>query len=304
MKRNSLAWFVVVCLSALTYIVCLRNYSVVKYDVRFNNTRNSKNPFLEAFKSVGTDKYHTHGYHRFYMEFLRGAINEPVRLLEIGAYNGQSLRAWRNVFSNSVIYAVAYGDHNVESDPPNNIYVIDADQSNCTDLALVKSIIKTPLDIVIDDGSHVPEHVVKTLVSLFPMLKPGGYYIIEDVETSYWDKPDSRVYGYSLPFVGAGRPGSVVEVMKLLIEVVNQRYATPSYNKSFFAVSRDLDPHVSFVAFAQNMVILRKNNNDDVLYHVPAAIQSSSGQSWQEFWRSNHVQAVMNQTKGWLCRNE
>ncbi len=41
-------------------------------------------------------------------------------------------------------------------------------------------------DIIIDDGSHVPQHQIISLACLLPALNPGGLYIIEDLETSYW----------------------------------------------------------------------------------------------------------------------
>lgn len=36
-------------------------------------------------------------------------------------------------------------------------------------------------DFIIDDGSHVLEHQIATLKILFPRLKPGGVYFIEDI---------------------------------------------------------------------------------------------------------------------------
>ena len=46
-------------------------------------------------------------------------------------------------------------------------------------------------DIIIDDGSHVPQHQITSLACLLPALNPGGLYIIENVETSYWCDPAS-----------------------------------------------------------------------------------------------------------------
>ena len=37
------------------------------------------------------------------------------------------------------------------------------------------------MDIIIEDGPHTLDSQEKFLVKLFPLLKPGGYYIIEDV---------------------------------------------------------------------------------------------------------------------------
>jgi hypothetical protein len=39
-----------------------------------------------------------------------------------------------------------------------------------------------PLDIVIDDGGHVPEQQIVTLEETLPHLRPGGVYLCEDVQ--------------------------------------------------------------------------------------------------------------------------
>ena len=56
-------------------------------------------------------------------------------------------------------------------------------------------IARGPWDIIIDDGSHVPYHMVFSFFSLWKAVVPGGLYVIEDVETNYW-KPGSKVYGH------------------------------------------------------------------------------------------------------------
>jgi len=38
-----------------------------------------------------------------------------------------------------------------------------------------------PFDIVIDDGSHIDDHILKSFNELFPHVKQGGYYIVEDI---------------------------------------------------------------------------------------------------------------------------
>jgi len=41
------------------------------------------------------------------------------------------------------------------------------------------------LDIIIDDGSHHGEHQLISFNTLFPLLSPGGFYIIEDCLCAY-----------------------------------------------------------------------------------------------------------------------
>ena len=81
-----------------------------------------------------------------------------------------------------------------------------------------------PFDIIIDDGSHVPWHQIFTLESIFhTWLKPGGLYIIEDLETSYWDAPRARIYGYDILDAGIGKRGSAVEKLKWMVDVLSRK---------------------------------------------------------------------------------
>ena len=41
-----------------------------------------------------------------------------------------------------------------------------------------------------------------------------GFYIIEDIETSYWDAPDAARHDYSIQEAGIGKRGNVVEKLK------------------------------------------------------------------------------------------
>ena len=52
---------------------------------------------------------------------------------------------------------------------------------------LVESV--PPIDIVIDDGSHVGRMQLETFQSLWPRLAPGGVYIVEDMVLAYLDMP-------------------------------------------------------------------------------------------------------------------
>lgn len=63
-----------------------------------------------------------------------------------------------------------------------------------TDQAAIESIIRqefatTPIDLIIDDASHLYGHTKRTFEIAFPFLKPGGCYVIEDWGWAHW--PDS-----------------------------------------------------------------------------------------------------------------
>jgi hypothetical protein len=54
---------------------------------------------------------------------------------------------------------------------------------------------------VLDDGSHYWWHQVLTMRRLFPAVKPGGLYVLEDIDTSYGN--NATIYGGGAPISGA-----------------------------------------------------------------------------------------------------
>ena len=80
-------------------------------------------------------------------------------------------------------------------------------------------------DIIIDDGSHVPKHMLLTFRHLWPYVRPGGMYVIEDIGFSYVDAP-SKIYGYQLGDGGIGQPppGNLVEKFKQVADLVSRQW--------------------------------------------------------------------------------
>lgn len=143
----------------------------------------------ELARKHGTDKYnaaHTFNnksYIDVYALFFSEIREMPMNVLEIGVLNGSSLRMWRDFFPNSNIYGL-------DIDPRCKEYESDRIQikiGSQDDISLLSSEFKDiEFDIIIDDGSHVNEHIIKTFNYLFfQKLKNGGFYCIEDLECSY-----------------------------------------------------------------------------------------------------------------------
>jgi SAM-dependent methyltransferase len=65
-------------------------------------------------------------------------------------------------------------------------------KTNQADAARLRAIVKEDfdghLDLVIDDASHLYEPTKKSFEVLFPLLRPGGVYIIEDWSWGCWPK--------------------------------------------------------------------------------------------------------------------
>lgn len=84
------------------------------------------------------------------------------------------------------------------------------DQSDPKFLASVVDEFGTP-DIVLDDGSHIMQHVLASFSFLYDRTSPTGVYMVEDLHTAYWPE-----YGG-----GLRREGSFIEIAKGLIDELN-----------------------------------------------------------------------------------
>lgn len=116
---------------------------------------------------------------------------------------------WRNYFPRAAIYGVDLYEKRLDGEK--RITALQADQSDPDALRLVVD--ACPMfDLVVDDGSHIGSHVITTFEVLFPKLRPGGYYAIEDLETSYL-----TAYGGGPP----GHPGTAAALAKELLDDVN-----------------------------------------------------------------------------------
>jgi hypothetical protein len=131
-----------------------------------------------------TDKLE-HGYIEPYSKHLHSRRADKLKILEIGVKDGASLRMWKNYFYRSKVYGIDIDDKSHLNEK--RIKTFQGDQSDVQFLRRVAEEIND-IDIVIDDGSHVSGHVVTSFTTLFPLLKNGGIYIIEDLQASY--RPD------------------------------------------------------------------------------------------------------------------
>jgi hypothetical protein len=163
----------------------------------------------------GTDKAWRHDYMQHYERHLAPLRRKAVVLLEIGvggykvAEGGASLGVWQSYFPRGRIHGLDVQEKHV---PGRRITVHEGSQADEDYLRGLGERIG-PLDVVIDDGSHVGRHIVTSFTVLFPCLKPGGWYVIEDMETAY------------LPFFGGGPPGkpnTSVQLTKDLVDSVNR----------------------------------------------------------------------------------
>lgn len=149
-------------------------------------------------------------YHNFadkYDRLLSGKREHIFSVLEIGVALGQSLRMWADYFPNAII-------HGADIEPSfcscesysSRIKFHVVDQGNEDQLKTLGQF--APFDLIIDDGNHWWHEQILSFNILFPFVRSGGIYIVEDTCTSYW--PEYKNY-----------PISCVDYFKGLVDDVN-----------------------------------------------------------------------------------
>ena len=135
----------------------------------------------DILRRHGTDKGHDHNYGPAY-EYLLGHLrNEPITLLEIGISDA-SLRAWEEIFPKATIIGLD-NDPRQENAASARSKVLPIDHTDPVQLLTLQEY--APFDVIIDDGNHVAPCIMSACATLWSMLKPGGVYVIEDLEVSY-----------------------------------------------------------------------------------------------------------------------
>jgi hypothetical protein len=157
-----------------------------------------------------------HDYARHYDKLFGHLRHEPVKILEIGAAGGEGIQMWGEYFDHpdTRIFGVdIVSNTNPWNTPGRNgrYFFNQGDQSSPTFWACWLADHGGDLDIVIDDGGHYNDGIITSFGNLWPVVKPGGFYAIEDLGCSY---------GESSIFVKPGLP-SHMEWLKRLIDSMN-----------------------------------------------------------------------------------
>lgn len=185
-------------------------------------------------------------YHNLAVKYERllGALKQSfTAILEIGVAQGQSLKMWADYFPNAIIHGadISLVDRSCES-YCKRIQLHLTDQSNEAQLKNLEQF--APFDFILDDGNHWWHEQILSFQTLFPFVKKGGIYVVEDSCTSYW--PEYKNHSIS-----------PVEYFKRLVDDVNLRGARgrkpdqppPEFGQWEKGWHRREDCHVNLPAF-------------------------------------------------------
>lgn len=201
----------------------------------------------------GTDKAGKHHYTQHYERHLAHLRSTRFTLLEIGiggyrrrGKGGASLRMWKHFFPRAQIIGLDIEDKSFVRAPRISTY-----QGSQTDGDLLRRIVSEAggVKVVVDDGSHRPEHIRETFRLLFPLIDEDGIYIIEDTQTSYWPR-----WGGSTDLQARD---TTMALAKDLLDGLNYEEFEGEYQPSYS------DQHVVGLHAYHNLLIIEKGLNNE-----------------------------------------
>jgi hypothetical protein len=151
----------------------------------------------------GSDKgCFRHNYTMVYESLFRELMNQRLRIFELGLGTnnegisstmgscgspGASLRGWRKLFPNALVFGADI-DRGVlfEEERIKTFYCDQLDQTAIKELWEHEEL-RDGMDIVIEDGLHTLEANISFLDGSLKHVRPGGYYVIEDIAGKFME---------------------------------------------------------------------------------------------------------------------
>lgn len=153
-------------------------------------------------------------YTKTYEKYMEHNINNNISMLEIGVCDKRfpfaSVKMWMEYFKKVDFYAMDnFWGHALENklDDIKNLNLagvnfIYADQGSLNDWNSIGDLFNDKFDYIVEDGSHWPNHMMISLWKSIKILKPGGYFFMEDIQNPHrsrgWFKYDNSLLAENL----------------------------------------------------------------------------------------------------------
>ena len=154
----------------------------------FNSDKGEKfvNQYTQPIKREPFTQIKGHDYAKFYENLFKKFKRKEISIMEIGSFYGNAAASLFFYFKNSKIYSAdIFPDlFKYKSKRIRNFYV-----DSSSEKSIQKSILSLNcnFEIIIEDASHSYKDQIISLFLLFPLIKPGGIFITEEL-----DFPDTR----------------------------------------------------------------------------------------------------------------
>lgn len=166
-------------------------------------------------------------YFDVYERHFRPFVGKKVKVLEIGIWQGGSLKMWKEYFGDQAEIVGVDIEPRCKKFEEDRIKIYIGDQA---DRNFLRNLIAAEgqFDIIIDDGGHFMNQQIVSFQELYSAVKEGGVYLCEDNHTSYWAR-----YG-----AGYKKSHTFIEFVKNLIDELHAFYSeTPELKVTDFTTN-------------------------------------------------------------------
>ena len=173
------------------------------------------NPVYQLWRTIPQGHKWTH-YFATYETVFAPHRSGPMRVLEIGVFQGNSLQLWQKYFHHpdTVVVGIDIDPDCAQYDAPTaGRHVRIGSQA---DPEFLERVVEEfgPFDVIIDDGSHRSSHMIASFNALYRNgLKDDGIYFAEDLHANYW-----------LPWRDSRR--AFIDLCKELLELMHAHYTS------------------------------------------------------------------------------
>ncbi len=168
-------------------LACPRARILAVFDDRSQNLQSTPEQFILMKSRSMVDWYET---------AFAGA-NRPSRVLEIGIFKGGSVVLFSELWQPERLVAVDIAADPIPaldeyisryglSDRISALYGVDQADTETMRTILSEEFGGVPIDLVVDDGCHFYDETKAAFEAVFPFLRPGGVYVIEDWGWAHW----------------------------------------------------------------------------------------------------------------------
>ena len=153
------------------------------------------NQYTQPYKRKN-NKITAHGYANIYEDLLKSQKNRSLKILEIGSFYGNASAALFFYFRNSLIYSADINPdmYKYKGSRLINYFVNSSSRESITKNILNQNV---EFDIIIEDASHMLKDQIISLFMLFPKIKKGGMFIIEEID--FPEKREEMRIGQNMP---------------------------------------------------------------------------------------------------------
>jgi hypothetical protein len=163
---------------------------------------------MAAARTGESDKQFWHRYIETY-ERAFAKLGDARRVIEFGVLHGASISWLAECFPRAEIVGADILPLQPDWPVDPRISYRQIDQADPGGIIEMLADIQGEVDLIIDDGSHIPRHQASCLAASMPRLRRGGLYILEDIATSHPLHPNFAHHG----FLGGLRVSNALNVL-------------------------------------------------------------------------------------------